>query len=242
MLDAFAGGMRKRPRDRRKSLFWGAGRLKRVPTTKPRRGNLPGALTRAKLPHMTDLAIHDWPLPYEERLTERLPSVIDLVVIHCTELPDMAMAREYGERIHHKDSQTGNSGHYYIDRDGRTLRFVGDLRVANHTFRYNPRSIGIELVNLGRYPNWNDTRHQTMTEPYTAAQIESLLALLKQLRNTYPNLRWIAGHDVLDQRKEASSDKPDLLLPRRLDPGPMFPWNEVIAASGLQRWPETEAQ
>ena len=99
---------------------------------------------------MPDHPIHDWPLPYEERLAERLPSAIDLVVIHCTELPDLPTAREYGERIRHTDSRTGNSGHYYIDRDGRTLRFVGDLRVAHHTFRFNPRSIGIELVNIGR--------------------------------------------------------------------------------------------
>ncbi len=186
---------------------------------------------------MTDLAIQDWPLPYEERLVARLASAIDLVVIHCTELPDLAMAREFGERIRYEDSQTGNSGHYYIDRNGRTLRFVGDLRVAHHTFKFNPRSIGIELVNTGRYPDWNDSRHQQMSEPYTAAQIGSLLALLKQLRRAYPTLHWIAGHDVLDQRREPASDKPDLLLPRRLDPGPMFPWDEVIAGSELKRWP-----
>ena len=186
---------------------------------------------------MSDLAIHDWPLPYEERLAERPPSAIDLVVIHCTELPDLPTAREYGERIRYADSQTGNSGHYYIDRDGRTLRFVADLRVAHHTFRFNPRSIGIELVNIGRYPHWNDSRHQAMTEPYTAAQIKSLLGLLKHLHQAHANLRWIAGHDALDQRKEPASDNPDLLLPRRLDPGPQFPWNEVLAGSGLERWP-----
>jgi N-acetylmuramoyl-L-alanine amidase len=185
---------------------------------------------------MPDFSIHDWPLPYESRLAERLPSAIDLVVIHCTELPDLAMAREFGERVRYEDSQTGNSGHYYIDRDGRTLRFVGDLRVAHHTFQFNPRSIGIELVNLGRYPDWNDSRHQVMTEPYTAAQITSLLGLLKHLRHGYPSLQWIAGHDVLDQRREPSSDNPELLLPRRLDPGPMFPWPEVEVGSGLTRW------
>ena len=39
-----------------------------------------------------DLAIHDWPLPYESRLEPRALTVIDLVVIHCTELPDLATA------------------------------------------------------------------------------------------------------------------------------------------------------
>ncbi len=52
------------------------------------------------------------PLSYESRLTTRALTQIDMVVIHCTELPDMAMAREYGERVLY-DSGTGNSGHYY---------------------------------------------------------------------------------------------------------------------------------
>ena len=63
------------------------------------------------------------PLPYENRLERRALEQIDLVVIHCTELPDLAMAREYGERILHA-SGTGNSGHYYVDRDGSVHVYV----------------------------------------------------------------------------------------------------------------------
>ncbi|MBX3698822.1 MAG: N-acetylmuramoyl-L-alanine amidase [Dokdonella sp.] len=185
---------------------------------------------------MTELSIHDWPLPYEPRLATRLSTDIDMVVIHCTELPDLATAREYGERIRYPETQTGNSGHYYIDRDGSIHQFVSALRVAHHVFRYNPRSIGIELVNLGRYPDWNDSRHQLMTEAYPAAQIDALLALLAELRGHFPGLHWIAGHDVLDRRREPASDDPSVLLPRRLDPGPMFPWTEVLSRCGLARW------
>ncbi len=184
---------------------------------------------------MSELAIQDWPLPYESRLGERAITAIDLVVIHCTELPDMAMARQYGERIQHTDSQTGNSGHYYIDRDGALFRFVADDRVAHHTFTFNARSIGIELVNLGRYPNWTDSRHQQFAEPYTRTQIDVLIALLRQLRDDLPGLRWIAGHDALDQRREPASDDAAVSLRRRLDPGPRFPWQQVVAGSGLQR-------
>lgn len=185
---------------------------------------------------MPALAIDHWPLPYEERLAERPSASIDLVVIHCTELPDMAMAREFGERIRYPETRSGNSGHYYIDREGKVFRFVADMRVANHTFGYNPRSIGIELVNIGRYPYWNDSRHQTFAVPYTAAQIESLLALLRQLRNDHANLHWIAGHEDLDRRLEPASDDASKLLPRRQDPGPLFPWSEVIEGSGLERF------
>ncbi|MEO7064154.1 MAG: N-acetylmuramoyl-L-alanine amidase [Dokdonella sp.] len=184
---------------------------------------------------MPTLAIQDWPLPYEERLAERPSSAIDLVVIHCTELPDMTMAREFGERIHYSGTRTGNSGHYYIDREGKVFRFVADNRVANHTFSYNPRSIGIELVNIGRYPHWGDSRYQAFTVAYTKAQIDSLRALLAQLRNDHANLHWIAGHEDLDRRMEAASDDPAKLLRRRQDPGPLFPWAEVVEGSGLER-------
>ena len=184
---------------------------------------------------MPSLAIDNWPLAYEERLTTRASAMVDLVVIHCTELPDMKMAREFGQRIHYPATQTGNSGHYYIDLDGKVFRFVADTRVANHTFGYNPRSIGIELVNLGRYPHWGDSRFQAFTAPYTAAQIESLRALLGQLRNDHANLHWIAGHEDLDRRLEAASDDLSKMLPRRQDPGPLFPWAKVLKDSGLER-------
>ena len=52
------------------------------------------------------------PLPYATALAARPLDNIDLVVIHCTELPDLAMARAFGERVLHADSGTGNSGHY----------------------------------------------------------------------------------------------------------------------------------
>ena len=184
---------------------------------------------------MPAIVIQDWPLPYEERLDTRPASAIDLIVVHCTELPDLKLAREFGEKIRYVEKGTGNSGHYYVDRDGAVFRFVADTRVANQTFGYNARSIGIELVNRGRYPYWNDTRHQAFTESYTQEQIDALRALLGQLRNELPNLRWIAGHEDLDRRLEPAADDPATMLPRRQDPGPLFPWDEVVDGSGLER-------
>lgn len=183
---------------------------------------------------MPTLIIHDQPLPYVAKLPERLASTVTLVVIHCTELPDLATAREYGERVLY-DAGTGNSGHYYIDRDGSVYRYVPGTRVAHHVRGYNPPSIGIELVNRGRYPNWFDSRNQSMTEPYTNAQIAALRALLAQLRAEYPNMREIAGHEDLDTARVPASDDPTREVPRKLDPGPLFPWAEVLTESGLQR-------
>ncbi|TPG05425.1 N-acetylmuramoyl-L-alanine amidase [Rhodanobacter glycinis] len=180
------------------------------------------------------LSIRDQPLPYVETLPERSVDAVELVVIHCTELPDLATAREYGEKVLHP-SGTGNSGHYYIDRDGTVYRYVPGTRVANHVRGHNPNSIGIELVNLGRYPHWWDSRHQPMTEPYAAAQIGALRELLVRLRGEFPNLRQIAGHEELDTALMPASDDPMLQVSRKLDPGPKFPWAEVLDGSGLTR-------
>lgn len=181
-----------------------------------------------------DPAMHSWPLSYEERLEARPTSRIDLVVIHCTELPDLATAREYGEREVHA-SGTGNSGHYYIDRDGSIHVFVSPRRIAHHTRGYNERSVGIELVNTGRYPDWLDSRRQTMHEPYTDAQVAALVALLNALRRDIPSLEFIAGHEDLDRDTVPATDDPGLQVSRKRDPGPRFPWGRVLDETPLVR-------
>lgn len=183
---------------------------------------------------MKAVSIRDELLPYVERLQARPVEVLDLVVIHCTELPDLAMAREFGERIVHP-SGTGNSGHYYVDRDGSVVRYVPAERMAHHTRGHNEHSVGIELVNSGRYPDWFDTRHQTMTEPYPDRQIEALDALLAHLVKTLPALREIAGHEDLDAGVVPASDDPARMVRRKLDPGIQFPWERVMAGCALQR-------
>lgn len=177
-------------------------------------------------------AIQHWPLPYAQQLRTRAIADIDLVVIHCTELPDLTTAREYGERVQHEDG-TGSSGHYYIDRDGAILRFVDDAHVAHHTRGYNDRSIGIELVNIGRYPDWFDSRNQVMRETYPEIQIDALVALLQTLRDECANLKWIAGHEELDTGMVPASDDASKQVFRKRDPGPMFPWDEVLLECGL---------
>jgi N-acetylmuramoyl-L-alanine amidase len=180
--------------------------------------------------------VQRWPpLAYESRLDARPLSQVDLVVIHCTELPDMATAREYGERVLYAESGTGNSGHYYIDRDGSCHRFIAPDRIAHHVRGYNPRSIGIELVNTGRWPHWLDSRHQAMDEAYPDAQVDALVALLNALQAELPSLRHIAGHEDLDTAMVSASDDPAILVPRKRDPGPRFPWQRVLAEIPLQR-------
>jgi N-acetylmuramoyl-L-alanine amidase len=183
------------------------------------------------LPPMPPVEID--PLPYEQKLDARPLSQIDLVVVHCTETPTLASAREFGERVLYEASGTGNSGHYYIDRDGRVLLYVRPDRVAHHVRGHNPRSIGIELVNTGRYPHWRDSKHQAMDEPYPEAQIAALIALLAHLQAQFPSVKFIAGHEDLDREMEQALDNPTVQVPRKRDPGPLFPWARIM--EGL-RW------
>ena len=177
------------------------------------------------------------PMPYVERLPLRTRDAIELVVVHCTELPDLANAREYGERVLYPDSGTGNSGHFYIDRDGSVHEWVPVERVAHHVRGHNPRSVGIELVNRGRFPHWLDSRHQTMDEVYPDAQVQALVALLRRLQDELPSLRLVAGHEDLDTDEVAASDDPTRRVRRKRDPGPRFPWDAVLAAVPLRRLP-----
>ncbi|MFT5140748.1 MAG: N-acetylmuramoyl-L-alanine amidase [Rhodothermales bacterium] len=179
------------------------------------------------------MKIQTTPLPYISRLEPRQKETISLVVIHCTELPDLSTAREYGEQVHYEGSKTGNSGHYYVDRDGSIHCWVPADRVAHHTAGYNQRSIGIELVNLGRWPYWFNSEKQQMNEPYPEKQIQALIALLQHLQAELKSLNWIAGHEDLDLSRIAASDSPGKLVKRKLDPGPHFPWDRVIDLSGL---------
>jgi N-acetylmuramoyl-L-alanine amidase len=81
-----------------------------------------------------------------------------------------------------------------------------------------------------------------MDTPYPAAQIAALRALLGELERRLPSLEWIAGHEDLDPESVPAEDDPALKVRRKRDPGPLFPWPEVLAGSRLQRRPGTVSE
>jgi len=182
------------------------------------------------------LEIHEDFLPYAMNLEGRPAGSIELLVIHCTELPDLAMARAFGKRVHYPETGTGNSGHFYIDRDGLVEQWVPIDRVAHHVRGFNPRSIGIELVNNGRYPDWFDSRKQIMSEPYPEQQIKALVELVNQLSEQVPSLVNVAGHEDLDIAFIPSENAPGTMIRRKLDPGPHFPWAAFMEKTHLRRF------
>lgn len=166
-------------------------------------------------------------LPYNSKLESRNIEDIELIVIHCTELPDIKTARQYGEKIHYK-SGTGNSGHYYISKEGKVYQWIENNRIAHHVKDHNKNSIGIELDNKGRFPNWHDTQSQIMHETYAQIQIDALITLIKKLQKNIPTLKYITGHEDLDTRLIQSNNDPKIHIRRKMDPGHLFPWDQVM--------------
>ena len=113
-------------------------------------------------------------------------------------------------------SQT--SAHYVIGKDGKVYHMVNDYLRANQAgfgkwgsvTDMNSCSLGIEIDNNG-------------AEPFTDAQIKSLLILLDYLKKTYniPTANFIGHQDFAPKRKP--------------DPGPLFPW-KILAQHGFGYW------
>ena len=152
---------------------------------------------------------------FEQRL-----SPPDLIVLHYTGMAtgEAALARLCDP------TPPRVSSHYLVEEDGRIFRLVAEERVAWHAGAsfwkgrrgLNAVSIGIEIVNPG---------HEFGYRPFPAAQIDSLIRLLDDVRS-----RW----DVANGRIVGHSDiAPD----RKVDPGELFPWKR-LAEAGHGLWAE----
>lgn len=126
------------------------------------------------------------------------------------------------------------SSHYLIgdDKDATVYKLVDENLRAWHAGEsewqgrtwLNSSSIGIEIVN----PGFRDTPTGRLWYPYSEAQIQALIVLLKDIsKRNGISPRHIIGHS-------------DIAPLRKLDPGPMFPWKR-LAAEGLGIWPNEQA-
>ena len=163
----------------------------------------------APLPQRAGIPTRWLPSP---NFNERRPS---FVVIHYTS--DGSAARALQTLT---SPQAEVSAHYLVERDGAIVQLVDERARAWHAGDslwgavrdLNSASIGIELDNDG-------------TEPYPAAEIDSLLRLLADLRERYslPAANFLGHSDIAPTRKT--------------DPGPLFPWR-ALAARGFGLWCE----
>jgi N-acetylmuramoyl-L-alanine amidase len=119
--------------------------------------------------------------------------------------------------------RTQVSAHYVICRNGIVYHMLNDLLRAHHAGAskwgnnsdLNSSSIGIEVDNNG-------------SEPFTEAQVNSLMELLSRLKKAYniPTANFIGHADVAPGRK--------------VDPSRYFPWKQ-LADKGFGAWYDTTA-
>lgn len=137
----------------------------------------------------------------------------DFVIIHHTAQDSLEQTLRTFTLTH-----TQVSSHYVIGRDGKTYQMLNDYLRAWHAGNskwgkvtdMNSHSIGIELDNNGR-------------EPFSNAQIGSLIRLLDTLKSSYgiPTANFIGHSDIAPSRKQ--------------DPSVHFPW-KILADKGFGIW------
>lgn len=124
------------------------------------------------------------------------------------------------------------SSHYLIgDGPATTYKLVDESQRAWHAGEsewegrtwLNSSSIGIEIVN----PGYRDTPTGRLWFPYSEAQIQALIVLIKDIvKRNHIEPRHVIGHS-------------DIAPLRKLDPGPLFPWKR-LAQEGLGVWPDEQ--
>lgn len=184
---------------------------------------------------MTPAAVEivDRPLLFARWLPRRELSDVTTVVLHCTELPTLGQARGTARRsLRLLPRPSYTAGHFYVDRDGTVERWVPEDRVVNHVAGHNRTSVGIELVNTGRFPHWHHSQMQEPEEEYPVVQVAATLGLLDVLAQRVPAATTLVRHSDVDERLVPATDDPSRCVRRRIDPGPHFPWAEVKAHWG----------
>ena len=140
---------------------------------------------------------------YTSNFDQFLNRNIKYIIIHYTGMKNQKVAIK---RLQSKVAKV--SAHYLISKRGTIYQMVEDQNVAWHAGKsrwekdvnLNSKSIGIEIVNNGN-------------EIFPNNQIKKLADLLKFLKKKYKiKKKYVLGHSHIAPK-------------RKIDPGPMFPWN-----------------
>lgn len=151
---------------------------------------------------------------------------VQFVVLHYTSasLPRSLALLTHGEvSSHYLIGDDKGATVYQLVDESRRAWHAGESQWDGRTW-LNSSSIGIEIVN----PGFTDTPTGRLWYPYSEAQVQALIALVKDIvkrNNISP--RYIVGHS-------------DIAPLRKLDPGPLFPWKR-LAEAGLGIWPDANA-
>lgn len=176
-------------------------------------------------------------IPYKAARIIGGPIKPSLIVLH-----DTAGRLDPGSSVKwFQDAKCKVSAHFVVERDGTVTQMVPCDRKAAHagesswggkTF-LNSCSIGIEIVNPGKLDDageayfgqcFADAEPCRTAEhgagrwlPYTGEQIDAVIDLCRSICAHYPDVNEIVGHWQISPG-------------RKVDPGPLFPWDDVREA------------
>ena len=156
---------------------------------------------------------------------------MDAIVLHATELPDEPGIRDL-KRLAGFFARRALATHVANDAAGNSSRMVGDDRFAYHATYWNPTTVGIEQTGYSSHTGaqWRQRR----------AQLESTARWVAYWARTYriPIRRCeVAGLRYNKRKRVVAGDivkrgvcSHSQLDPRnRDDPGPSYPWRDVLA-------------
>ena len=166
------------------------------------------------------LQVMPYPSPNHNARTRK----VDTIVLHYTAIDSLDKSLRV---LTNAKSSDPVSAHYVVGADGSVFRLVEENRRAWHagggSWRgiedMNSASVSIEIVNAGYASDG-------ARPPYPDVQVESVIALCKDIMTRHP-IRWVIGHS-------------DLAPTRKVDPGEHFPWKR-LAASGVGYWTDAFA-
>ncbi|MEM9416794.1 MAG: N-acetylmuramoyl-L-alanine amidase [Bacteroidota bacterium] len=162
-----------------------------------------------------------------------------ILLLHYTALEE----EEAEEKLIDIATLNPASTHYLVNRKGNITRFVAEDKRAWHAglgawdgeTDVNTVSIGIETINLGCrrkfYPAGACVDGSTQEwEPYDEALLKTLAELCKDIIKRYNiNPRHVIGHSDMATTKKGH-------LGRKVDPGPLFPWERFHKEHGIGAW------
>ncbi len=146
-------------------------------------------------------------------------TVVDSIVIHTTEVSYQGTLDIFLDPVREV------SAHFVIAPNGHVVQMVDTSRRAWHATYFNSRSVGIEMVGYAhRSSTWN------------SQNLGALMDLLAWLTTAYDVPLVHPGGDAYDFPND-TYNTPGLVAHgqvqpwNRTDPGPYFPWNDVLAGT-----------
>ena len=166
--------------------------------------------------------------------SENFDTRVSYLIIHFTSQNTQESIRTLTE-----NSLFPVSSHYLITDTGKVIQMVNENERAWHAGRsywqgftaINDLSIGIEIVNqsgckkeIEEISSIGSLNKYCTFESFSEDQIQNLIKLIEDILERHPRIRpfGILAHS-------------DIAPTRKLDPGPLFPWEE-LAIIGIGAW------